>query len=101
MTNYLPHHYLQHVILAKPESRYFAFAVGESTLIGCPIRDSLTVTGGNVSRQSPRVIAFAFASEIGPGFSPDIPGPQKHPGFSPWDMLSSLISTNLGEAIPA
>jgi hypothetical protein len=34
------------------------------------------------------VVAFAVASEIGPGFSPDIHTQQKKPGFSPWDMLS-------------
>ncbi len=32
--------------------------------------------------------AVAFASEIGPGFSPDIPATQKERGFSPRDMPS-------------
>jgi hypothetical protein len=31
--------------------------------------------------------ASAFASEIGPGFSPDISGTTTK-GFSPWDFLS-------------
>ena len=31
-------------------------------------------------------MSFIFASEIGPGFSPDIKDNHKL-GFSPWDML--------------
>jgi hypothetical protein len=44
-------------------------------------------------------LAVAVASEIGPGFSPDIYGQQKEPGFSPWDMLSSPRRLMLSKAI--
>jgi hypothetical protein len=40
-----------------------------------------------VSEES-EIVAFVFASEIGPGFSPDIQTGDQW-GFSPWDRLSS------------
>ncbi len=51
---------------------------------------------GGMNQANPTV--FAVASEIGPGFSPDIPGQQKKPRFSPRDMLSSPNHTVLIEA---
>jgi hypothetical protein len=49
-----------------------------------------TQTDRTVSTENAVAFAPAVASEIGPGFSPDIHGQQKKPGFSPRDMLSSL-----------
>jgi hypothetical protein len=43
-------------------------------------------------------VAVAFASEIGPGFSPDIPVSTTKPGFSPRDMLSSPSHDSINEA---
>ncbi len=52
-----------------------------------------------LSTENAFALAFAFAvalaSEIGPGFSPDIPGPVTKPGFSPRDMLSSPIHNSI------
>jgi hypothetical protein len=42
-------------------------------------------------------VASAVASEIGPGFSPDIPR-RHNMGFSHWDMLSSRTTlSNVGQ----
>jgi hypothetical protein len=59
----------------------------------------ITKTARTIStRNAVVVFALAVASEIGPGFSPDIPGPTTKPGFSPWGMLSSPYLNHLSEA---
>jgi hypothetical protein len=59
-----------HTLSSRPEHRASAMRSGETC----------------------SVFALAVASEIGPGFSPDISQPSTE-GFSPWDMPSRAVAS--------
>jgi hypothetical protein len=61
---------------------------------------ALSLSFRSEEKESASSFAFAVASEIGPGFSPDINRPQKNRGFSPWNMLSSPSHKDITE-VPA
>jgi hypothetical protein len=63
-----------------------------------PDTPQLTKTDRTISTENAVAFAVAVASGIGPGFSPDIPGKQNKPGFSPRDMLSYPRPDNFRKA---
>jgi hypothetical protein len=65
-----------------------------------PDTPHLTKTARPISTRNTVVfaVAVAVASEIGPGFSPDIPGQEMKPGFSLRDMNSSPSHNSTNKA---
>jgi hypothetical protein len=66
-----------------------SLAAQRNTVISTEAADSFTVR--RAVERPPHfasAVVVALASEIGPGFSPDISRATKERGFSPWGMLA-------------